>query len=215
MGQNVGYLTAGNGKSSDETLTPAYAVRPIVKYLIQRGYHKIWCPFSLEHSQYVKVLQKRGFDVVYNKNGEDFFTTKIPDGCDCIVENAPFSVKDLVLNRLYASGLPFAVLFPQNTLQGKERTNLFMNYGLQYLGFDSRITFYTKSKTNSQGGYHWTPDDLRYMGTSVSFATGYFCRYVLNHELTFETLEREQVPYCRDEEIDSVIASLVENEARW
>ena len=33
MALNKGYLTAKTNKASDETYTPAYAVRPLIKYI--------------------------------------------------------------------------------------------------------------------------------------------------------------------------------------
>ena len=44
MGKNIGYLTAGRTKESDEIYTPVYAVEPILKYLKPNS--KILCPFS-------------------------------------------------------------------------------------------------------------------------------------------------------------------------
>ena len=56
MGINKGYLTAKTDKASDEVYTPAYAVKPLLKYL-DRGnkpFYTIWCPFDTEESEYVK-----------------------------------------------------------------------------------------------------------------------------------------------------------------
>lgn len=227
MAQNKGYLTAGNSRSSDETLTLRYAVEPIVKYLKEKAYKKILCPFSLYHSKYVEVLRENEFEVIYNDGEMDFFNLTKEDmkqwNIDCIVDNPPYSIKDEVIKRLYELEVPFAVLLPQNSLQGKFRTALYVKYGLEYLGFDSRICFYTKSKNiyytpqtkDFQKEYDWKPDDFIKVGESVSFATGYFCHKVLPEGLIFEKLERKIEPYCKEEEIEEIIESLNKNEERW
>lgn len=227
MAQNKGYLTAGNNRSSDETLTLKYAVEPIVKYLKEKGYERIICPFSLYHSKYVEVLQENGFVVLYNDGTLDFFDLTKEQleewKIDCIVDNPPYSIKDKVINKLYDLEIPFAILLPQNSLQGKGRTSLYIKHGLEYLGFDSRICFYTKSKNiyytpqtkEFQPEYLWEPRDFEIVGESVSFATAYFCHNVLPEKLIFEKLERRIEPYCKKEEVEQIIKSLNENEERW
>lgn len=66
MGINKGYLTAKTDIASDEVYTPAYAVKPILKYL-NRGNkpsYTIWCPFDLEDSEYVIQLRAAGYKVI-------------------------------------------------------------------------------------------------------------------------------------------------------
>lgn len=184
--RNNQYLNAGRNEESDECLTPRYAVEPIVKYLKAKGYKNILCPFDKEDSHFVRVLQREGFSVTYSHiiQRKDFFTyTKdaVKD-IDCIVSNPPYSCKDEVLTHLYKLDKPFMMLFPQNTLQGKYRTKLFMKYGLEYLGFTSRICFYTKNELDS-------------LKTSNHFASGYFCKDVLPEKLIFEDLILQNEPY--------------------
>lgn len=179
MALNTAYLSAGRGPESDECLTPRYGVLPIVKYLIMRQYWNIYCPFDAEHSQYVRVLRSYSFTV---HHGMDFFNTPTPPGTQCIVSNPPFSIKDDILERLYELAIPFAVLLPQNSLQGKRRVSQYMKNGLQYLGFDGRINFYTRG-------------DLAKWKPANHMATGYFCRDVLPYQLMFEELEPVQEPY--------------------
>lgn len=47
---------------NDEYFTPSYAVYPIVNKL--KAGSTIWCPFDKEESEFVKVLQNEGFNVV-------------------------------------------------------------------------------------------------------------------------------------------------------
>lgn len=45
MGLNIGYLQAKTNKESDEVYTPAYAVKPIIKFIPNNS--TIWCPFDM------------------------------------------------------------------------------------------------------------------------------------------------------------------------
>ena len=85
-----------NFNKNDEYYTPAYAVYPIIKYLKPNSV--IWCPFDKKDSQYVKVLTKEGFKVIYGhiETGENFFKVDVPE-CDYIISNPPYSLKGEVL----------------------------------------------------------------------------------------------------------------------
>lgn len=66
MPLNKGYLTAKTDKASDEVYTPAYAVKPIIKYLEMFDTNAtVWCPFDLSSSHYVKEIEKAGFKVIH------------------------------------------------------------------------------------------------------------------------------------------------------
>lgn len=177
---NKGYLTCDRTATGDEVLTPAYAVEPIVKYLHAKGFFNIVCPFDKKNSKFVKVLEDNKFFVWHShiEDGKDFFSFTPEEliNCDCIVSNPPYSIKNEVLERLYKLDKPFMMLLPQNTLQGAKRTKLYMKCGLEYLGFDKRINYYTKGELDKiKKGNH--------------FASGYFCRNVLPEKLIFEELE--------------------------
>lgn len=63
MAINTGYLQAKTDKASDEYYTPAYAVKPIIKY-IGEAPKIIWCPFDTQDSEYVKCLTEVGHTVI-------------------------------------------------------------------------------------------------------------------------------------------------------
>ena len=188
MARNNAYLSSGRGPESDECLTPRYGVLPIVKHLKARGYKSIWCPFDMADSQYVRVLESAGFNVLYThlRCNQNFFAgierSSALNTCDVIVSNIPFSIKDDILRALYKSGKPFAVLMPQNTLQSIKRVDMYMENGLEYLGFDRRINFYTRGELDA-----WKPAN--------HFASGYFCKDVLPRSMQFEKLTPIQEPY--------------------
>lgn len=180
---NEAYLKSGRTKESDECITPRYVVEPIVKYLKAKGFKVVWCPFDTPISQYARVLYREGFDVRIGhlSMGLDFFKYDCPEA-DVIVSNPPYSCKHKILKRLYELNKPFAMLLPSAALQSKQTTKLYMEKGLEYLGFDSRPCFYTKG-------------DFSYIKDSNHFASGYFCRNVLPEKLIFEELKLIQEPY--------------------
>lgn len=125
MGLNKGYLTAKTDKESDEVFTPAYAVKPIIKY-IDRGnksQYTIWCPFDLEDSEFVKLIRAEGHKVIVSHidTGQNFFEYEPNEHYDYIISNPPFSIKDAILKRLDELDRPYAVLMPLPVLQGQKR----------------------------------------------------------------------------------------------
>lgn len=96
---------------NDEFYTPAYAIKPILKYV--KPHSKIWCPFDTERSLFVKMLQESGHNVIatHLDGGYDFFKMTPSHGAvDYIISNPPYSCKGEVLNRLFELDVPFAML---------------------------------------------------------------------------------------------------------
>ena len=179
---NKGYLTAKTDKESDEVYTPAYAVRPLVKYLrlfekIKGHPIKIWCPFDTQSSQYVQVFREAGFEVIHShiEEGKNFFFYEPDEQYDVIISNPPFSQKDNVLKRLFELNKPYAMLLPIPALQGQKRFP-YIKDGLQYLGFDKRINYYTNA-------------DFSQVQKGVSFGSCYLCKQFLPRDLILEELE--------------------------
>lgn len=184
---NQAYMQASTAPEADNCLTPQYAILPILKYLKDKNYQNIWCPFDTQDSLYVRVLQHYNFNVQYSHidNGQDFFTYTPPAPYDCIVSNPPFSQKVNVVKHLYSLKKPFMILLPQNALQNKKLTSMWMKNGVEYLGFDNRICFYTKNNLSQVTHHNF-------------FASGYFCHDVLPEKLVFETLKLEKENYYDD-----------------
>ena len=174
MGINKGYLTAKTDKASDEVFTPAYAVKPLIKYL-NNFEGIIWCPFDQDDSEYVKIFKECGYDVIatHIDNGQNFFYYE-PEKYDIIISNPPFSIKDDIIKRLYELGKPYAILLPIPTLQGQKRFPYMKN--CQALVFDRRINYYM------------TPDKQQ-IQKGVSFGSFYLCKDFLPKDLIFEELE--------------------------
>lgn len=173
--QNKGYLTAKRNRQSDECYTPVYGVLPVIEFLDKKWV--IWCPFDDENSEFVKVLKKHGYHVIYShiNEGKDFFEYEPWQHYDVIVSNPPYSIKDGVIDRCYKLNKKFMLLLPLPTLQGKTRYKNFIN-GLELLVFDGRISYYANGHTNK------TQD-------GNSFASCYFCHNVLPEKLIFRELK--------------------------
>lgn len=178
---NKGYLTAKTNKESDEYFTPEEAIYPILKY-INKGdepYCTIWCPFDKEDSNFVKIIQQEGHKVIFSHidKGENFFYFEPEEDYDYIISNPPFSIKDLILKRLYELNKPYAMLMPLNVLQGQKRFEYIKN--CQALIFDKRINFL--KEINNE----------RVLQKGVSFASIYLCKDFLPNDLIFEKYENK------------------------
>ena len=154
-------------KNNDELYTPSYMIYPILKYVSKDKI--IWCPFDKEESNYVKVLKKENYKIIYShiETGQDFFEYE-PKEYDLIISNPPFSKKLKIFNRLWKLNKPFAILMCLPCLNYQEIGNFFYNNsGLQLLIFDKKVSF---------------------NGNQSSFNTSYFCKDFLPRDLMFETL---------------------------
>lgn len=174
MALNKGYLTAKTDKASDEVYTPAYAVKPIIKYLKKTDI--VWCPFDMADSEYVKLIQANGNKVIMTHidDGKNFFEYEPTEHYDVIISNPPFSIKDDIIKRLYELDKPYALLLPIPSLQGQKRFPYMKD--CQALIFDKRINYYTDT-------------EKREIQKGVSFGSFYLCRNFLPEKLIFEELE--------------------------
>ena len=177
MALNKGYLTAKTDKASDEVYTPAYAVKPILKYIRMKDYPvTVWCPFDTEESEFVKLIRAEGHKVVNSHidEGKNFFYWEPEEKYDYIISNPPFSIKDDVLKRLYELNKPYAMLLPIPSLQGQKRFPYIKD--CQALIFDKRINYFKDLITKE-------------IQKGVSFGSFYLCRDFLPQDLIFEELK--------------------------
>lgn len=162
---------------NDECYTPAYAVRPLLKYLERFKGKTIWCPFDTEESEYVKVLTAEGHKVIYSHKdsgdnfydfGDGLFAQEMPE-FDLIVSNPPFHNKALMVEKVLKFNKPFALLLPLTWLNDRTPYTLFAKDGLELMIFDRRVQF-------------------KNCGNQPSFGVGYYCRGILPEKLVFEPL---------------------------
>lgn len=101
----------------DEQYTPAYWVEILIPHIQHLKDKTIRCPFDREDSQFVKVLKKNWFTVVYSHidTGQDFFEYE-PNNRDVIISNPPYKWKRKFWERALDLWKPFAMLLPVNIL---------------------------------------------------------------------------------------------------
>ena len=181
MALNKGYLTAKTDKASDEVYTPAYAVKPLLKYISVYFDDDctIWCPFDTQDSEYIKIFKKEGYNVIAThiddkEENHNFFEYEPSQSYDLIISNPPFSLKDDIIKRLYELNKPYALLLPIPSLQGQKRFPYMKD--CQALIFDKRINYYTDT-------------EKKQIQKGVSFGSFYLCRNFLPKDLIFEELQ--------------------------
>ena len=168
----MNFSTLIKQSKTDEWYTPKEAVELIVPYLDKRGYHKVLCPFDTENSQFVQVLSERGFDVTFSdiKTGTDFFGIENLREFDAIVSNPPFSKRQAILERLFESGVPFAMILNFNGLfDSKSRWKLFRDNQFEILVPLGRIHFFND----------------KCEGNSPNFQSVYICRGMADRQIEF------------------------------
>lgn len=101
----------------DEQFTPKETVECLLPYIQHHKNKVIWCPFDKEESQFVKVLNKNGFTVLYSHIDykQDFLNYE-PDNWDIIISNPPYKNKRVFWERCLSFNKPFCLLMPVNTL---------------------------------------------------------------------------------------------------
>ena len=164
---------------NDEFYTPEYAVIPIVKYLKNKNFTKIWCPFDNENSWFVKVLKKEGFNVLYShiESGQNFFDIKTPD-CDCIVSNPPYSIKGDVLDYLFNLNIPFAMLIGiVGLFESEKRFTMFEDKDFEVLYLNRRVAYFK---------------DFNEQKPSLNppFSSVYLCSKLLPKQICFERINK-------------------------
>ncbi|WP_422404519.1 hypothetical protein [Mammaliicoccus sp. JADD-157] len=171
---------------NDEFYTPRYAIEPIIKYLKQNDFKKIWCPFDTEDSLYVRILRQRGFIVVstHIESEGDFFTlieSDIVDGVDAIVSNPPYSLKTEVLNELFKSGKPFAMLLGVVGLfESQKRFEMFRDNRFEIMYLNRRVDYfkdYAEQKPSK----------------NPPFSSVYVTSNILPRQIVFEEIDKKNL----------------------
>lgn len=166
------FLHTSAGKN-DECWTERYAVEPLLKYLEPFRGKIIWCPFDTEDSEFVKVFQEYGYDVVYSHiwNNQDFFTYE-PKEWDILISNPPFTNKKAIFERALSFGKPFALIMTLAWLNDAGPADVFKNHKLQLLMFRERMQF--KNRVQKE---------------KINFKSAYFCNNFLPNQIEWGTFE--------------------------
>ena len=170
------------GSGNDEFYTPEYAVKPILKYLKPNS--KVWCPFDTSESNFVKLLEEEGHQVIstHISNGEDFFEmveSEICDECDYIISNPPYSLKGEVLSRLFETEKPFAMLVGVVGLfESKFRFNMFKENQFEIMYLDKRVSYFKSYEEQKPS-------------LNPPFSSVYLCSKVLPDKIVFEEIVKK------------------------
>ena len=168
----MNFSTQIKQSNTDEWYTPREPVEMISPYLLRGGYKRILCPFDKAESNFVKVLTERGFDVTFShiETGTDFFEINNLNEFDAVVSNPPFSKRQKILERLFESGVPFAMIMNFNGLfDSKSRWRLFKNNDFELLIPLGRIHFFN--------------DECR--ENSPNFQSIYVCKGMCERQIEF------------------------------
>lgn len=160
------HLRSSKG-NNDECYTKDYGVMPLLEFLPPFKDKIIWCPFDTEDSEFVKILTKNGYNVVFSHiwNGQNFYTYE-PEEWDLIVSNPPFTNKADTFKRACSFGKPFALLCPVTWLNDAAPCQIFKEYRLELLLFEGRMTFNNQPQNKD-----------------ISFKSVYFCHDFLPNQI--------------------------------
>ena len=155
---------------NDECYTPAYGVRPILKYIPKKAI--VWCPFDTSASEFVKQISVQN-KVIYShiNNGQDFFNFE-PENWDIMISNPPFSNKRKYFERALSFNKPFALIMTNTWLNDAAPKQLFKNKELQLLLFDKRMKFINNGA----------------IANKITFSSSYYCYKFLPRQLIIEEL---------------------------
>ena len=168
----MNFSTQIKQSNTDEWYTTKESVNMIIPYLVRGGYKNILCPFDKAESNFVKVLTDYGFNVTFShiETGTDFFEIDNLDEYDAIVSNPPFSKRQKILEKLFASGVPFAMIMNFNGLfDSKARWELFKNNEFELLVPQGRMHFYNENC----------------VGNSPNFQSIWVCKGMCNKQIVF------------------------------
>lgn len=164
---------------NDEYYTPAYAVKPILKYT--QKFQTIWCPFDKKNSEFVKQFSESGHEVIYTHidNGCDFLKVENENiQCDAIISNPPFSIRTTILQKLFEIDKPFAMLIGVVGLfESQKRFDMFKNNKFEIMYLNRRVSF-----LNQEGKATFNPP----------FQSVYICHNILPQQLIFEEINKNE-----------------------
>lgn len=167
---------------NDEYYTPAYAIKPILKYLKPNS--SIWCPFDTNQSHFVQEFDKEGHSVMatHLNYGQDFFKLKsnsmLPEIFDYIISNPPYSKKSEVLEQLFELGIPFAMLLGVVGLfESQKRFDMFKNNDFEIMYLNRRVAYFKDY-------------DEQKPSLNPPYSSVYICKGILPKQIVFEEIKK-------------------------
>ena len=144
----------------------------------------MWCPFDTDESLFVKILREHGCDVIatHIDDGGDFFELVDSDICewaDYIVSNPPYSLKTEVLETLFATGKPFAMLVGVVGLfESQRRFDMFKNNIFEIMYMNRRVAYFKDYKEQKPS-------------LNPPFSSVYVCHGMLPSQIVFEEIVKK------------------------
>ena len=120
---------------TDEWYTTQDVVDMAIKILSPAANSIIMCPFDTDKSLFVKTLKEAGHTVIYSVR--DFVGSKHYE-FDYVVTNPPFSIKDNVIETVFAYGKRTVLVLPLDSLSGLKRRRLYQNHEFPQIYMPSR-----------------------------------------------------------------------------
>ena len=153
---------------NDDYRTPRYLVSCLDTFIFDfMKSHNInrklvvYCPFDTEESEYVRYFKENGAEVIHGdiKTGQNFFENPIPE-CDLVISNPPFSRKREIFSKLFAAGIPFALLMNLQAMQYQEMGQLFVEEqqrteAIQFIIPDKKVALDGHTSAFCSGYYCW------------------------------------------------------------
>lgn len=166
----------GQINPNDEFYTPNYAIEPLLKYIPSNV--TIWCPFDTKESNFVKLLEIKGCNVICShiEKGEDFFTFLPNENIDYIISNPPYSLKAQVFERLFELKIPFAMLVGVvGIFESKRRFEMFKDNNFEIMYFNKRVSYFKSYEDQKPS-------------INPPFSSVYICQGVLPSTIVFENI---------------------------
>jgi len=158
--------------NNDECYTPAYGVKPILKYIPEGAV--VWCPFDTIDSEFTKQISKQNKVIATHISmGIDFFDFE-PEYWDIIVSNPPFTNKRKFFERALSFNKPFALIMTNTWLNDSAPKQLFKDKDLQLLMFDKRMKFLSPDGRDND---------------KITFSSSYYCYDILPKQIIMEELD--------------------------
>ena len=194
--------TPNDSQERDSFETPNYAVDILVPF-IPKNISTIWEP-AAGGNKIVNRLEYHGYNVMatdirFNPDLHDentnFITEQTPYWMwECIITNPPFSIKDLIIEKAFEYGVPFAFLI---NMDYSGQSIKWIERGCEKIIPRSRIAYITPrivQRVNEGEGTNFQtkdeiPSPLIYKYSSSQFHSGWFCyKFNLGRTETFVDL---------------------------
>ena len=170
------------GSGNDEFYTPSYAIEPILEHVKEGS--KVWCPFDTKESLFVKMLEEKGCEVISTSliNGQDFFElvdSEIVDWCDYIISNPPYSLKGEVLQALFETEKPFAMLLGcVGLFESQKRFNMLKDNKFELLIMNKRVSYFKDYEEQKPS-------------KNPPFSSWYICSKMLPQQIYFKEIDKK------------------------